>query len=38
MSGPGGVAAYVSGTIESWSWVGGNIEGKDRREKDERRA
>lgn len=29
---------YVSGTIESCSWVGGHIEGKDRREKDERRA
>lgn len=29
---------YAAGTIESWSWVGGHIEGKDRREKDQRRA
>ena len=29
---------HPTGTIESWSWVGGHIEGKDRREKDQRRA
>ena len=29
---------YASGTVESWSWVGGHIEGKDRREKDMRHA
>lgn len=29
---------HPAGTIESWSWTGGHIEGKDRREKDERRA
>ena len=28
---------YATGTDESWSWVGGHIEGKDRREKDARR-
>ena len=28
----------AAGTIESWSWVGGHIEGNDRREKDEYRA
>ena len=25
---------YPTGTVESWSWVGGHIEGKDRRDKD----
>ena len=29
---------YTVGTIESWSWVGGWIEGNHRREKDARRA
>jgi len=29
---------YPTGTIESWSWTGGHIEGKARREKDERHA
>ena len=29
---------YPAATIESWSWVGGHIEGNDRREKDEYRA
>ena len=29
---------YAAGNIESWSWVGGHIEGNDRREKDEYRA
>ena len=28
---------YATGTDESWSWVGGHIEGKDRRAHDERR-
>ena len=31
------VKPYVTGTDESWSWVGGHIEGKDRREQDARR-
>ena len=25
---------YSTGTLESWSWAGGHIEGKERREKD----
>ncbi len=29
---------YAFGTIESWSWVGGHIQGKERREHDARRA
>ena len=29
---------HPAGTIESWSWVGGHIEGNDRREKDQYRA
>ena len=31
------VKPYATGTDESWSWVGGHIEGKDRREQDARR-
>ena len=31
------VKPYATGTDESWSWVGGHIEGKDRREKDAKR-
>ena len=29
---------HPTGAIDSWSWVGGFIEGKDRREKDTRHA
>ena len=29
---------HVPGSLESWSWTGGWIEGNDRREKDARRA